>query len=357
MEQKVWLKTSSMLYPNMYVFLIGHPATGKTRTIRKARSYLLQLHEPYVAPTSMSFASLIDNLAKCKRFMARLPDPPLEYNTLAIIADELGAFIHKYDKEMVSGLSALYDPDPYGQTRRGRDINIKIPSPQINILCGSTPSDLIELVPEGAWSQGFTSRVVMVFSDERIIGDDFAEVSEGLSPDLIHDLEMIGGVTGQFTVTEDYRKLVNLWRQQGEEPAPQHPKLLHYNARRRVHLYKLSMIACLDKGNVPALSRDEFNTAMNWLVQAESLMPDIFKAGIAGGDSAAMDEIYHFIMVTDAGKGVPEPTIVRRARELVPAHSVMRVLEVMERSGMIKATKLNTRTGIRNYVAVSYTPD
>lgn len=349
----MWLKTSSILYPNMYIFLVSHPATGKTRTIRRARNYLLQMHEPYVAPVSMTFSALIDNLVKCKRFMPRLPQPPLEYNSMAIVADELGAFIHKYDKEMVDGLSALYDPDPYGQRRRGGEINIKIPSPQVNILCGTTPSNLMELMPEGAWSQGFASRVIMAFSDERIVGDDFADITTGLSKDLLHDLEMINSISGEFTVTEDYRNLVNLWRAQGEEPSPKHPKLLHYNARRRVHLYKLSMIASLDQSNIPVLSRNEFNTAMNWLVQVEAFMADIFKAGAAGGDSAAMDEIYHFVLVADKGKGVPEPAIVRRARELVPAHSVMRVLEVMERSGMIKATSMNVRTGIRHYIAIS----
>lgn len=347
-EQKVWLTTSSALYPNLYVFLIGHPGTGKTRTIRAARQYLYGLPDPHIAPPSLTFASLVDALLESKRTLI-LKEGPLEYNSMVIAADELGTFIHKYDKEMVDGLSAFYDPDPYGQNRRGRDIKIKIKSPQLNILCGSTPSNLMELMPEGAWGQGFTSRIIMVFSDERPIGDDFASVTRDLSKDLIHDLGIINTLAGEFKVTEDYRNLVNLWRQAGELPAPAHPKLIHYNTRRRVHLYKLSMVAAIDRSDTLLLTRDDFNRAMNWLVGAESFMSDIFRAGAKGGDAAAMDEISHFVALEDRGKGVSEHRVVDFARERVPAHSVLRVIEIMERSGLIHAAFLHKATGMRMF--------
>jgi len=41
----------------------------------------------------------------------------------------------------------------------------------------------------------------MVFSDERTIGDDFADVDTSLSADLVHDLRSISGLVGQFKVT------------------------------------------------------------------------------------------------------------------------------------------------------------
>lgn len=279
--------------------------------------------------------------------MIRLPEPPLEYNTMMIAADELGTFVHKYDDEMIAVLSAFYDPDPYGQNRRGKDIKIKIKKPQLNILCGSTPSNLMKFMPEGAWDQGFTSRTIMVFSDERIIQDDFANSDRGLSVDLVHDLKYINSLTGEYGVTEDYRTLVNLWRSNGEQPAPSHPKLLHYNTRRRAHFYKLSLIAAVDRSNTLLLTREDFNTAMNWLTEAELYMPEIFKAGATGADAQAMEEIKHFVLVGGADRGVPEHRLVNFARERVPAHSVMRVLEVMERSGMIKAVAFDPKTKLR----------
>lgn len=338
------------------MFLIGHPGTGKTRSIRAALNLIQEIPEPHIAPTSLTASALVDSLLENKRFIANLPDPPIEYNTMMIAADELGTFIHKYDDEMISVLTAFYDPTPYGHNRRGKEIKIKIKKPQLNILCGSTPSNLLRFMPEGAWDQGFTSRIIMVFSDERIVGDDFAATARELSKDLLHDLKAINAVVGEFGVTEDYRNLVNLWRQQGEAPAPNHPKLIHYNSRRRAHLYKLSMVAALDRGEVLLLTRDDFNRAMNWLVEAEAWMPEIFKAGAVGADSVAMEEAAHFIL-TAGPKGMIEQKVVNFLRERIPAHSVMRSLEIMERSGLVKALRLDTTTGQRVWAIPQDHPD
>ena len=351
MEQKVWLRSGGgILYPNLYVVLVGHPGVGKTRSVRKVKEYLHEIPDFHFAPTSMTPASLIDTLVESKRFIARLPEPPLEYNSMLIAADELGAFVHKYDDEMIAVLSAFYDPDPYGHNRRGKEIKIKIKSPQLNVLCGTTPSNLLKFIPEGAWDQGFCSRLILVFSDERIIGDDFATEHRGLSDDLLHDLKIINSQIGEYGVSEDYRDLVNQWREQGEAPSPNHPKLLHYNTRRRAHLYKLSVVAAIDRSNALLLTADDFHRAKGWLEEAEIFMPDIFKAGGTNADAQAMEEIYHFALTY--GKVVPETKLVNFARERVPAHSVIRVLEIMMKSGQLEAVSYDKATGLRMWRAI-----
>lgn len=346
LEQKVWVKTGMRpMYPNMFIFLVAHPGVGKTRTMREGTHYVRDLPEFHLAPISMTFASLVDSLVKSKRVLIRPGDDAIEYNSMYIAADELGAFIHKYDNEMIDGLSAFYDPDPYSQTRRTSDIRIKIQSPQLNILCGTTPQNLTQLLPEKAWGQGFTSRLIMVFSDERIIGDDFENNIQSYSADLEHDLGIINGIIGEFEVTADYRDLVNKWRQLGESPVPNHPKLIHYVTRRRAHLYKLSMVAAIDRSNALILTRDDFNTAMGWLLEAEDTMVEIFKAGATNADAQAMDEILHLIKINDRGFGVSEQKIVKFARDRLPLHSISRVIEIMERSGQIflRGTDRNTK--------------
>jgi hypothetical protein len=335
MEMKTYLMTSSPLYPNLYIFIVAHPGVGKNRIIRVAKRYMNEIPEFHFAPTSLTGASLVDTLNASKRFIARLPDPPLEYNNTVITAEELTAFMHKFDDEMVGLLSAFYDPDPYAQSRRGRDIKIKIDRPQVNLMSGTTPSNLIQLMPESAWDQGFTSRCILVHSDERIIGDDFAGVTREMNDKLIHDIKMIGALSGEFKVTEEYRRAVNDWRALGEPPVINHPKLLHYKTRRRVHLYKLSMVSAADRGDVLLLTKDDFNRAMGWLVEAEAYMPDIFTAGSTGTDARAIDEIAHYIRNADAGDGVPEHKIVNFARSRVPMHSILRVIEIMVASGQI----------------------
>ena len=353
LEQKVYVRTTRPVYPNQYVFLIAHPGVGKTRVINEVKHLCTALGDagPIQAPVSVYFASLVDALERAKRTQLRQPEGEIKYNAMYITADELGAFMHKYEPEMIDGLSAFYDTTPYSQERRTNDIKIKIIAPQINILAGSTPQNLMGFMPEKAWGQGFTSRIIMVFSDQRIIVDDFAEGGPSKMDDLIADLKHISKLTGRFTVTDEYRAAVNEWKKAGEPPVPGHPRLTHYITRRRVHIYKLSMIASIDRSDDLILTEADFFTAIEWLSGAEKTMPDIFKAGAVNADSAAMDEIVHFIRMTDMGTGISEQRIVAFAKERIPMTSILRVIEILESSGQIYLNRTDKRTLARFFSA------
>lgn len=331
LEQKVWLTTSDRLYPNLYTILVGHPGVGKTRTIMSGRKFLAELPEFHIAPTSMKMASLVDSLEAAKRTIIQLPTPALEFNSMTILVDEWTAFMHAFDDELVGGLTTFYDVVvPYEQHRRGKDIRIKIARPQLSILAGSTPSNLIKFMPEFAWDQGFTSRVILVYSNERFVGDDFAASRRELPEAMIHDLKLIYSLQGEFKVSKEFQGLVNEWRQQGEAPKPSHPKLLHYNTRRRTHLYKLSMVSAIDRGNDLTLMAADFQRASTWLGEAELNMPAIFEEGTSSIDARAMDEIADFIR--QRGK-VHKQRALHFITTRVPAHAVLKVFDLMIHSG------------------------
>src|ERR1017187_8934684 len=88
LEQKVWVKTSRALHPNMYVFLVAHPGVGKTRIISEGRMLASKLEELHLGPVSMTFASLVDALSNAKRSIVRQPEGTLCYNAMYITADE-----------------------------------------------------------------------------------------------------------------------------------------------------------------------------------------------------------------------------------------------------------------------------
>lgn len=333
LEQKVWITTSDRLYPNLYTILVGHPGVGKTRTIMSGRKFLAELPEFHIAPTSMKMASLVDALLAAKRTIISLPEPAVEFHSMTLMVDEWTAFMHAFDDELVGGLTTFYDVVvPYEHHRRGKDIRIRIARPQLSVLAGSTPSNLIKFMPEFAWDQGFTSRVILVYSNDRFIGDDFAVTSRDLPNSMIHDLKLIYSLNGEFQVTKGYRDLVNEWRAKNEEPRPSHPKLLHYNTRRRAHLYKLSMVSSVDRGNSLVLDEQDFRSALYLLEEAELTMPQIFSEGSTTIDAKAMDEIADFVKREGS---VPKHKLVRFAASRVPAHSVIRVLDLMLLAGQL----------------------
>lgn len=279
---------------------------------------------------------------------------PLEYNSMVILADELGTFMHEYDDGLIAELTSFYNVTTlaYGQRRRGHSLaggqKLKIERPQLNILFGSTPSNLMKFMPEIAWTQGFSSRVLFIYSDERNRVDDFAqEGSIDVPEDLIHDLQIINALIGKFSVTEEYRVAVNLWldmTDKGLLAKPTHPRLAHYCTRRKEHIYRLSMIASVDRDNTLVLTKDDFLRANDWLTEAEGDMAKIFKGQTETSDGAVMEEAVHFI---EANSPLAEHRLVRFIGERVPAHAVLRVIEVIEKSGMATAKK--DRMGLRTF--------
>ena len=92
---------------------------------------------------------------------------------------------------------------------------------------------------------------------------------------------------------------------------------------------------------------------MSWITEAEAFMPDIFKAGATNTDGMAIEEILHHIMVADRGRGVSEQKITQFASARVPFHSILRIIEIMERSGQIDCIGRDKLTGLRYFKAAS----
>ena len=350
LEQKVWVTTSSPLYPNLYIFLVGHAGIGKSRSIHAATGFYRELPEPHIAPTSVTMASLVDHLVEAKRTIINYPEPMVEYNSLLIVADELSAFMAEYKgNELIPGLTTFYDCGPYGQGRRVKDIRIQIRRPQINILTGTTPSNLLTFIPEYAWDQGFTSRIIMVYADHKPLINIWKTPSRAKPPDMVHDLKIINSLAGQFSWTEEWSTAMHNWKELGFDPVPDHPKLRWYCERREAHMIKLSMIASVDRGNDLELTKNDFNTAMGWLLEAEHYMKHVFDINV-GVDSKAAEEVVHFVRLAGE-KGISESKLNDFVFRRVPINSVKNMVNVLQESGYIKAVRLDPVTKTRIFIA------
>jgi hypothetical protein len=348
LERKAWMvNAKGVLYPNQFVFLVGPAGLGKSLCTSLAYELLASIQTPetplHIAPTSVTKASLADAIDKAERRIVKMDhNPPItQFNSLQIVANELGVFLPAWDTDFMSTLTDLWDNGRYHETRRHRKEEINIPKAQINMLSAATPAFLNSLLPEGAWEFGFMSRVINVYSGESIYTDIFAKLDfdGSMYKDLVADYRDIYSIWGEFTVSIDVQNAVNAWVQQGQQPKPDHPKLMTYNTRRLAHLLKLCMIAAAANDSERVITLDHYAEALDWLAEVETYMPDIFKALKTGGDAQAIEECYHFAYTNwiKHKQPVPEHLIFTFLSERVPAHSVSKILEVM------CATKLLTK--------------
>lgn len=348
-ERKVWLVTAKgKLYPNQYILLVGGAGIGKSLCTSLVFDLLNEIRTPetplHLAPTSVTKASLVDALAEAERRIVR----PLEmsgvlsFNSLTIVPNEFGVFLPSWEGDFMSSLTDLWDCKHYSETRRTAKINITIPNPQLNMFSATTPAYLNNLLPEGAWEQGFMSRILIVFSGEIIHTDLFSyDLLSGGNQDydnLVHDLREMYSTFGEMAVSDEAKEAINEWSRQGGPPVPSHPKLTSYCARRAAHLLKLCMIAAMASDSAKIITLDHFAEALDWLVQLETFMPDVFKSMKTGGDGRAIEECWHYAyeVFMKTKQPVPEHRIVQFLQERVPVHNIARILDVMERSQLLQ---------------------
>jgi hypothetical protein len=224
---------------------------------------------------------------------------------------------------------------------------VVIPKPQLNILAGTTPSYLGHLMPEQAWTMGFTSRVILVFAGEAPELDLFApkELNSrkaSLWAKILHDAKILSQQFGELTWSEGAMEIVQTWYRGGLQPVPDHPKLLTYNARRLIHAMKLIIIASMSNGGSMVVSADDAATGISWLLHVEQGMPEIFKdisSNQQGGAGSALTELHYFAM-REGNKNGNKPIHIGRLINFlgsrVPAYQVMQIIDLAEKSRLLE---------------------
>lgn len=347
MERKVWLKAfKRVLYPNLYVLLTGGPGIGKTDAIREVHSFWEGLPDLHVAPSSVSRASLIDSLHAAERQILRPGQIPpfVKFHSLQVAGTEFGTFLSAYDTEFLSTLNDLYDNVRYKESKRHMKQPIEMLHPQLSLIAGTTPAWLGSTLPETAWAEGFSSRLIMIYSGERIKIDPFEHENkdETLEKDLRSDLLQIHNLFGIMEFDEEFIDHFRVWYMKDCPPSPEHPKLEHYLPRRHIHFLKLCMVMCAARGNDMILRMEDYRRAQDMLLEAEAYMPDVFKAMRHNSDANVIDEAYAFVYNAwcKEDKGIPEHRIISFLSQRVPAHSVGKVLEIMTGSNMLAISNI-----------------
>lgn len=343
LERKVWTVTrASRLYPSFFIVLVGPAGVGKSISMAAMRPLLEQLEDHHLGPTDVTGAALIDALVDATRTIVDFSKTPpsTTFNALTVLSSELTTFLPEWDTKFLSLLIDLWDGSPIKEHKRTKDRKNVIAKPILNFLACTTPSSLGTLLPQNAWEGGFMARVIPIFSGEIIIPNpwEVVDLSESVFGHLAQDLKTIGKLTGEIKFSDEAKTFILRWLKTGTEPRPDHPNLLTYVTRRPTHLYKLCMIACAARSDRLVISLEDAQLALDWMVEAETWMPSIFKEMTSGGARRVMEETWHHVyhLWIKHKKPIPEARVVAFIAERTDPHLVARIIEVMERSEALK---------------------
>jgi hypothetical protein len=314
--------------------------------INEARRYWLDIPEFHIGPDNPTRRSFLDSLQHSTRSYTNGSGAVI-YSAMSLPSPELRVFFGSGDEDFFGTMTDLYDnKDQFSAPRSlsNRGGSVLIERPTVNILGGATPSYLGSVFPEAAWSDGFTSRLIFIYGAE--IHDpttDWFEKRQWLTRDnLKHDLNKIFCLAGEFLWQPDAMKALNEWFSQKLPPVPSHPRLYHYRGRRGPHVLKLSMISAVSYHQSLTVTLGDFLRAKQWLLDAETTMPDVFRAMKQKSDEQVIKEAYQCVysmfssVVREKRQPINESVLWEFLQERTTSDKIKGIIEAMERSDLIR---------------------
>lgn len=305
--RRCWLPSGiGEIWPNMYVVLVGPPATRKGAAIKFAKTLLdkntlvkfapndtggqrqglikamtdvgeseggqeeiASLMASVHAETGSTFAGIMgarDVLDKLNSVQFDTRDP----RTMYIVASELNSILGENNTQMLTFLQEMWDGVPYRYQLRNTEYEIK--DGLLSILGGTTPAQIALAMPSQAIGQGFTSRIIFVYADTQYrriarpsLDEEAGKKIGGIFGSIFNKFE------GAFAESDEAAREMDRLYMRGI--TLNDPRFLHYVERRQTHLYKAAMCLAAGRGEM-TIELVDVQLADRLLMYTEQYMTD-----------------------------------------------------------------------------------
>jgi len=287
LQGKTWIDMGFFKWkPNFFIIFVAPPGIAtKSTTIRVGTQLLSQVDNVHFGPKSITWQFIVDALYNSKELYQTQQGEDIETSSITCVATELGTFLDPKNQFLIDALVDLWDgqDEGWGRGTKGEGEKI-ISNPWINIVGACTPSWIAESFPEYAIGGGFVSRTVFVFAEGKrnlvpYPKYDQDTEDEGLKADLIHDLQEIARMTGEFVLTDDALEWGRKWYEELWKNRPSHlsnERMASYVARKQTHIHKLAMVISAAQRTSQSITQEDLETANELMTAIEKSMHRVF---------------------------------------------------------------------------------
>ena len=287
-----------LLYPNMYVVLVGPAGRCKKSTaMRVGRQMLSQVPGLDFTTDSVTRERLIQDLTQAYKD---------GQSAMTAYSSEFASLLTSSGMDMVVFLTDIFDsPLEWSHKTKAGGTN-KIKQPFLNLLAATTPSWISTAMPLDTVGIGLTSRIIFVFQDTPRIKPPFPELSLAqisLADMLVRDLTAISVMEGQFTLTPDAKAFYTTWYEErlAQPNTSGDPRLAGYFERKPMHLLKLAMIVSASIKDETILTLNDIQMGMSLLEKVEAWMPKVFASVGKNPLFADREEVMNAIRASEEG--------------------------------------------------------
>jgi hypothetical protein len=318
-----------LLYPNLYVVLVGPPGKCKKSTaMRIGRKFLSRVPGINLSTESTSRERLIQDLAQSYAD---------GHSSMTAFSSEFASLLSTSGVEMIVFLTDIYDcPEEWTHKTKTGGPN-KIKAPFLNLEAGTTPDWISRALPLDTIGIGLAARVIFVYQDTPRIRKPFPKLTpeqikleELLTNDLIH----ISQLSGEYIMDEEALQLYEEWDLQNQkERINPDVHLAGYYERKPMHVIKIAMILAASRKDELVITKNELQQALGLLEAIEPRMSKTF-AGVGKNPLAA--DIVGVLETIQANPGIPYAMLLDLFKHSVRREELDEVLGVLVSTGKIK---------------------
>lgn len=269
------------IYPNLYVMFVGDPGKRKSTAIKDLKKRIKAAGYQNICGDKVTMQKYLLDLAgvgegsiedsNITEFNLGITLGANDYVESYINQDEFSDFIGINNYPFISLLGNFWDIDePYVyRTKNGQ--SIEIPSPIVNILGATTPSQFNTIFPPAISEQGFLSRLIIVNIPEskrkiaRPLPSDASVIEK-----VVDGLKAVRKLSGELVMSDAvWAKLEEIYL--SWKPV-EDTRFAHYSTRRHTQLLKLCILSACSRYTIE-MSVDDVVFANTLLSFTEHFMP------------------------------------------------------------------------------------
>ena len=277
-ERKVWFDRGvGLLYPNVYLILVGQPATRKSVIMFGDR--ILSNCNVNRFPDKMTVQSMWDVMEEGHKIF-EIGESMHKHCSWSLNSEEWQFFIGDQDKEFLNSLNKFYDcRDKFDYTTKWSGKN-HLENIYLTMIGAIQPEILAHTLPHEAIGSGFTSRLIYVVSDKERMKRAIPIMNPKIEAALVKQAQLINMAAGPMKFDTETQRIMIDWYETGEyekSPLRTDPNFATYIARMPTHTLKLAMLMSLGrsaaKGRIDyTIRKTDWNRALKWLKQIEKTM-------------------------------------------------------------------------------------
>lgn len=288
LRRRVWIEQKYFQWtPNFYIILVAPPGIiAKSTTANIGMNLLREIKGIKFGPDVVTWQALVEALGQSTELaLDTSTGEYLPMSALTIASDEFGTLLDPTDRGMVDALVSLWDgkKGTFSKVTKASG-NDSVENPWVNIIACTTPGWIAGNFPEYMVGGGFTSRCIFVYMERKrqlvaYPAESVPEDFEERKTKLVHDLELISTMIGEYKLTEEALVWGRQWYERHWDTRPVHldnERFGGYIARKQTHIHKLAIVLSAAKSPHLQVNPESLQFAEAMITSLENAMPAVF---------------------------------------------------------------------------------